>query len=82
MKLHYRIIGEGNPVLLLHGLFGMSDNLQSFGRQLAEKKNKVIIVDLRNHGQSPHDSAHSYQLMADDMVKLIENLINQTKELL
>ncbi len=74
MKLHYRIIGEGNPVLLLHGLFGMSDNLQSFGRQLAEKNNKVIIVDLRNHGQSPHDSAHSYQLMADDMVKLIENL--------
>ena len=51
MKLHYRIIGEGNPVLLLHGLFGMSDNLQSFGRQLAEKNNKVIIVDLRNHGQ-------------------------------
>ena len=74
MKLHYRIIGEGNPVLLLHGLFGMSDNLQSFGRQLAEKNHKVIIVDLRNHGQSPHDSAHSYQLMTDDIVELLQEL--------
>ena len=42
MKLHYRIIGEGNPVLLLHGLFGMSDNLQSFGRQLAEKTSETM----------------------------------------
>lgn len=74
MKLHYRIIGEGNPVLLLHGLFGMSDNLQSFGRQLAEKNHQVIIVDLRNHGQSPHDEVHSYQAMADDIIELMQNL--------
>jgi esterase len=74
MKLHYRIIGEGNPVLLLHGLFGMSDNLQSFGRQLAEKNHQVLIVDLRNHGQSPHDEIHSYQVMADDIVELMQDL--------
>lgn len=74
MKLHYRIIGEGNPVLLLHGLFGMSDNLQSFGRQLAEKNHQVIIVDLRNHGQSPHDEIHSYRVMADDIAELMQDL--------
>ncbi|MBK7965738.1 MAG: alpha/beta fold hydrolase [Bacteroidetes bacterium] len=74
MKLHYRIIGEGNPVLLLHGLFGMSDNLQSFGRQLAEKNHQVIIVDLRNHGQSPHDEIHTYQDMAEDIAALLHDL--------
>lgn len=74
MKLHYRIIGEGNPVLLLHGLFGMSDNLQSFGRQLAEKNHQVILVDLRNHGQSPHEEHHSYPLMAEDVAELMQDL--------
>ena len=74
MKLHYRIIGEGNPVLLLHGLFGMSDNLQSFGRQLAEKNHQVILVDLRNHGQSPHDEIHTYQDMAEDIAALLHDL--------
>jgi len=67
MKLHYRILGEGKPLLLLHGLFGMSDNLQSFGRQLAEKGHQVFIIDLRNHGQSDHHEKHSYALMADDI---------------
>lgn len=74
MKLHYRILGEGSPVFLLHGLFGMSDNLQSFGRQLAEKNHRVILVDLRNHGQSPHDPNHSYADMAGDVFELFEDL--------
>ncbi|MBK9318092.1 MAG: alpha/beta fold hydrolase [Bacteroidetes bacterium] len=72
MKLHYRILGEGVPILILHGLFGMSDNWQSFARSLADNGFKVILPDLRNHGHSPHDPFHSYPLMAQDIAGLIK----------
>ena len=52
MDLHYKILGEGTPLVVLHGLLGSSDNWMTLGRQFAEKY-KVILVDMRNHGQSP-----------------------------
>ena len=51
----------------------MSDNWQSFGRQLAEKGYQVILVDLRNHGHSPHSTVHSYPSMAADVAELISD---------
>lgn len=72
MKLHYRILGEGPTILVLHGLFGMSDNWQSFGRQLAERNFRVFLIDLRNHGHSLHTDRHTYQNMAADIAELIE----------
>ncbi|CAN5441891.1 alpha/beta fold hydrolase [soil metagenome] len=75
MKLHYRIIGSGSPqVLILHGLFGMSDNLQSFAKGLAEKNCSAILVDLRNHGHSPHSDQHTYAAMAADINELMNDL--------
>lgn len=74
MKLRYRVYGEGRPVLIFHGLFGMSDNWQSFARQLADKGYQVITADLRNHGSSPHDDVHDYHSMAMDVVELINDL--------
>ena len=74
MKLHHRIIGEGPEVIIFHGLFGMSDNWQSFGKQLADKGFKVILSDLRNHGHSPHDPVHNYTVMAQDIAELISDL--------
>jgi pimeloyl-ACP methyl ester carboxylesterase len=53
MKLFYRQYGEGQPVIIMHGIFGISDNWVTIGRKLAEKFS-VYILDLRNHGQSPH----------------------------
>jgi len=78
MKLNYRIIGEGQPVLIFHGLFGMSDNWQSFARKLSELGYQVIVGDLRNHGHSPHDDQHDYPAIAADIAELISdlNLIN------
>ena len=73
MKLQHRILGSGTPFIILHGLFGMSDNWQSFGRQLAEKGYQVILVDLRNHGHSPHSTVHSYPSMAADIAELISD---------
>jgi esterase len=71
MKLFFRRTGSGKPVVLLHGLFGMSDNLQGFAKLLAEKGFEIFSADLRNHGQSPHHQEHSYAAMAEDVAELI-----------
>lgn len=73
MKLHYRELGEGQPFIILHGLFGFSDNWQSHAKKLAEYF-RVILVDLRNHGHSDWSDDFSYDLMADDVYELIEDL--------
>ena len=55
MKLNYKSFGEGEPLIIMHGLMGMLDNWQAPGKELAEHFN-VFIVDLRNHGHSPHNA--------------------------
>lgn len=66
MQLNYKSFGQGEPVIILHGLFGTLDNWQTIAKQLAEEYT-VFIVDLRNHGRSPHVDEHSYQAMAEDI---------------
>ncbi len=73
MKLHYKILGEGPPLIIIHGLFGMFDNWQTLGKKWA-KNYQVILVDLRNHGHSPWDSEHNYQLMMEDLEELTDDL--------
>lgn len=72
MKLNFKTFGEGKPLLILHGLFGSLDNWQTLGKQLAET-HKVYLVDLRNHGKSPHSSEFSYEEMAKDVAELIQD---------
>lgn len=69
MKLHYRTLGEGKPMIILHGLFGFSDNWQTHAKKLAEYY-LVILVDLRNHGHSDWADEISYELMANDVYEL------------
>ena len=77
MKLHYKKIGDGEPLLILHGLFGSADNWGSLAKRLATN-NTVYLVDLRNHGRSPHSNVMNYESMADDVYELIVNeKINQ-----
>ncbi|MBL0341491.1 MAG: alpha/beta fold hydrolase [Bacteroidetes bacterium] len=78
MKLHQRTLGQGKAILVLHGLFGSSDNWQTFGKNLSAMGYKVIMADLRNHGLSPHDDKFSIDVMAQDVRELIEmeNLTN------
>ena len=73
MMLHYRVLGKGAPLVILHGLFGSSDNWQSQAKKLAEFYT-VYSVDLRNHGHSFWSPAHTYALMAEDVHNLIEEL--------
>jgi pimeloyl-ACP methyl ester carboxylesterase len=75
MKLHFRELGNGQPLIILHGLFGFSDNWQTHAKKLADYY-KVILVDLRNHGHSPWSDDFSYELMSEDLHQLmLENNI-------
>lgn len=66
MQLHFKQLGRGEPLVLLHGLFGSGDNWFSVAPRLAEKFH-VFLPDLRNHGYSPHHPEMDYPLMAADL---------------
>lgn len=72
-QLHYQSFGEGAPLLLLHGLFGMGTNLGMLARELA-REHRVIVPDLRNHGRSFHDPRMDYPVMAQDVLRLMDAL--------
>jgi len=71
MELFYRHFGNGKPIIILHGLFGSSDNWLTIGKQLSND-HLVYIPDQRNHGQSFHSAEFNYQLMADDLYHFIK----------
>lgn len=71
LKLYARVLGKGTPVVILHGLFGSGDNLGTFAMALSEEGYQVHLLDLRNHGRSPHSDAVSYQLLAEDVAAYI-----------
>lgn len=73
MELYYREMGEGQPLVILHGLFGFSDNWQTQAKKFSEYY-RVILVDLRNHGHSPWSSDFSYPIMVEDLVNLFQKL--------
>lgn len=76
IKLNYKVLGEGEPVLILHGFLGMLDNWKTFGRKLAET-HKVYLIDQRDHGRSPHTNDFGYDILAEDLNHfMIEHGIN------
>ena len=72
MKLHSNILGEGRPLLILHGFLGMSDNWKTLGGEFAEAGYEVHLIDQRNHGRSPHSEDFSYLDMAKDVKEYID----------
>ena len=73
MKLFYREFGNGEPLIILHGLFGSSDNWQTLAKKFAEEF-KVYTVDLRNHGRSFHHDEFNYDVMMHDVEELIKDI--------
>jgi len=71
VSLNYKTFGQGPPLIILHGLFGMLDNWKSIGTRLAEDFS-VYLVDVRNHGRSPHYPTHSYAEIAADLNQWME----------
>lgn len=72
MKLHYRKLGEGKPLVVLHGVFGSSDNLYTVCKNISEQGFEVYILDARNHGQSPRSKDFNYTALATDLYEFIE----------
>jgi len=73
MQLHTQILGQGQPLVLLHGLFGSADNWGSIAKHFSQHY-QVISVDLRNHGRSPHSDTQTYPDMADDLLAVLDAL--------
>ena len=72
VTLSHNVIGEGQTIVILHGLFGSKRNWSSIAKQLSDTY-RVLTVDLRNHGESPWSDVHDYSSMAEDVATLIEN---------
>ncbi len=68
MKLFYRKKGEGPVVVIIHGLYGSSDNWMNMGKKLAEN-HTVYMIDQRNHGRSPFSNENSYDDLKNDLAE-------------
>ena len=77
MKLYYREFGKGEPMLILHGLFGSSDNWQTLAKEFALNF-RVFTIDLRNHGRSFHHDEFDYHVMMKDIREFVleKKLVN------
>lgn len=73
MKLFFRKYGNGPPLVILHGLYGSSDNWVTIAKHLSDSFT-VYLPDQRNHGQSPHSKIHDYDSMSDDLYELVNDL--------
>jgi esterase len=65
--------GHGDPLVLLHGLFGSARNFGTVQREFAQR-HRTIALDLRNHGASPHDPDMRYATMAVDVLQTLDQL--------
>lgn len=66
-SLHSKILGEGLPMLILHGFLGMSDNWKTLGSQFMKNGLEVHLIDQRNHGKSFHSKEFNYTILAEDI---------------
>ena len=72
MELFYHNFGKGKNLIIIHGLFGISDNWVSIAKSLSANFN-VYIPDLRNHGRSPHSQVFNYDAMTDDLLEFMDS---------
>ena len=72
-ELHYSVNGSGEPLIILHGLFGSGKNWQSHARQFSAHY-QVYTIDARNHGESFHADEMNYRVMAEDVARLLQRL--------
>lgn len=67
MTLHSNILGDGKPLVILHGFLGMSDNWKTHGKNFSEKGFQVHLIDQRNHGRSFWDETFNYEILSEDL---------------
>lgn len=72
-QLNYQQIGEGEHIVLIHGLFGSLENLNMVAKSLSQHY-CVTSIDVRNHGNSFHQQDMDYQVLAQDVINLLDKL--------
>ena len=73
MILHSKVLGEGQPFIILHGFLGMSDNWKTLAKKFAEQNFEVHLVDQRNHGRSFHSEEFNYEVLVEDLKLYFDN---------
>jgi pimeloyl-ACP methyl ester carboxylesterase len=73
MLLNYIDTGTGPPIVLLHGLFGAARNFGTVQRALSPLF-RVVAMDARNHGASPHAAGMRYPTLAADVQETMDAL--------
>jgi len=73
MQLNYKQLGEGKHIVLIHGLFGSLENLNMVAKSLSQHY-CVTSIDVRNHGSSFHQQDMDYQVLAQDVINLLDML--------
>ena len=77
ITLHYTTHGHGEPLLLIHGGWGLSINGFHYQEKTLAHDFRLIIPDRRGYGQSTHvvgfDADFHWQ-HADDLLKLLDEL--------
>lgn len=81
MRLYYKKIGMGKPLIILHGLFGMSDNWMTISKRIAQR-HTVYLLDLRNHGRSPHMKEFNYKVLSHDLEEFMQQQDLETVRLI
>ena len=71
MQLHYERYGEGQPLIILHGLFGSLDNWRTLSKTFSRSL-QVFALDQRNHGHSPHSETFTAQVLVEDLKEFMQ----------
>tara|TARA_Y100001933_G_C18930503_1_gene535117 strand:- start:292 stop:1071 length:780 start_codon:yes stop_codon:yes gene_type:complete len=75
--VNFKIFGseiDTKPLIICHGLFGNLKNWHSIASDLEKSKKKVILMDMRNHGNSFWDPLHTYKEMSNDIKQIVDNI--------
>ena len=83
VDLAYESFGESSdsPLIILHGFLASSRNWRTIAKRLAEKHH-VLVLDMRNHGVSPHAEDMDYPVMAQDILWFMDKMGLQKAHLL
>ena len=72
MEFFHQEFGQGKPLIIIHGLFGSSDNWVSIGRKLAVDR-RVLLLDQRNHGRSGHSQEFNLTVLGEDIKTFVDS---------
>ena len=74
MRLFYRKYGEGPPLIILHGLYGSSDNWVTIAKKISRQLHSLSSRSEKPWTLPPFSDIHDYESMRDDLYELVTEL--------